>query len=100
MSLALEKGVTIIQKYLEKGHTQMECDSMHSTIERKLKGKIINVPADCVAACKSARKNPKPYEVTYLSHDYFKNYSTLNLIKSIRPVSGTIEYKKKTFRGI
>lgn len=29
LNLALEKDVTIIQKYLERGHTQMECDAMH-----------------------------------------------------------------------
>lgn len=85
LNLAVEKGVCIIQKYLEKGHTQMECDSVHSTIEQKLKGRTINVPADYVSLCKSARKNPKPYEVYYLDHTYFKDFSTLNLLKSIRP---------------
>ena len=62
----------------------MECDSMHSTIERKLKRKIINVPADYIAVCKSARKVPKLYIVTYLDHTYFKKISKLNLITSIR----------------
>lgn len=28
-------GITINQKYLEKGHTQMECDSIHSNIEKR-----------------------------------------------------------------
>ncbi|KAB0793756.1 hypothetical protein PPYR_13376 [Photinus pyralis] len=85
LNLAIEKQVCIIQKYLEKGHTQMECDSMHSTIERKLRRRTINVPADYVSLCKLARKNPKPYHVSYLDHTFFKDYSKLNLIKSIRP---------------
>lgn len=33
LNLAIQKNVTIVQKYLLKGHTQMEADSMHSTIE-------------------------------------------------------------------
>lgn len=34
LHLSVAKKVVIIQKYLEKGHTQMEYDSVHSTIER------------------------------------------------------------------
>lgn len=30
LSYAVDNKVTIIQKYLEPGHTQMECDSVHS----------------------------------------------------------------------
>ncbi|CAG9782467.1 unnamed protein product [Diatraea saccharalis] len=36
----------IQQKYLVVGHTQMECDSVHASIERKKKGKELYVPAD------------------------------------------------------
>lgn len=85
LNLAVTSKVCILQKYLEKGHTQMECDSMHATIERKLKGRIINVPADYIAICKSARKNPKPYIVNYLNHNFFLNLTKVNLLKSIRP---------------
>lgn len=85
LNLAVTSKVCIVQKYLEKGHTQMECDSMHSTIERKLKGRIINVPADYIPICKSARKHPKPYIVNYLNHTFFLNLSKVNLLKSIRP---------------
>lgn len=34
---AEDHKISIEQKYLTKGHTQMECDSVHSSIERKLK---------------------------------------------------------------
>lgn len=37
LHLSMKYKISIIQKYLEKGHTQMECDSVHSVIERKLK---------------------------------------------------------------
>jgi len=33
LSVSMRKKITIYQKYLVRGHTQMECDSMHSTIE-------------------------------------------------------------------
>lgn len=85
LNLALEKHVCIIQKYLEKGHTQMECDSMYSTIERQLKGRTSNLPADYASLCKLGRKNHRPYEVSYLDYTFFKDFSKLNLIKSIRP---------------
>ncbi|KAJ8737976.1 hypothetical protein PYW08_000576 [Mythimna loreyi] len=35
--LAIEKNIVITQFFLEKGHTQMEVDSVHSIIERNLK---------------------------------------------------------------
>lgn len=62
--------VTIEQKYLEKGHMQMEADSMHSCIKRKLKNTIINVPADYENVCLFARRNPSPYVVKYLNYDF------------------------------
>lgn len=30
-------GIMITQKYLEKGHTQMEYDTMHASVEKRLK---------------------------------------------------------------
>ena len=56
LSLAIKKKVTLYQKYLEKGHTQMECDSVHSTIERELKKREIYVPADYLQLFRNARK--------------------------------------------
>lgn len=72
INVAMLHGVSIIQKYLEKGHTQMEVDAMHSCIEKKIRNRKINIPADYVHACKIARKHPKPYDVKYLTHDFFK----------------------------
>ena len=34
--MAVKHKITVVQKFLIAGHTQMECDSMHSVIERKL----------------------------------------------------------------
>lgn len=82
---SITKKITIIQKYLEKGHTQMECDSMHSVIERKLRNTEIYTPAGYAALCRSARLKPKPYNVSYLTYDFFKKYSCLSFYNSIRP---------------
>ncbi|XP_060081331.1 calcium-activated chloride channel regulator 4A-like [Ylistrum balloti] len=82
--LAKERGLTILQKYLEKGHTQMEVDSVHSTIESKLKRKPIYVPQNYVDIIKSVRPS-QPYHVHYVDHTFFKNFSHINLYSSIRP---------------
>ncbi|XP_072378606.1 uncharacterized protein [Diabrotica undecimpunctata] len=78
-------NITIEQKFLEVDHTQMEVDSMHSTIERQLKNKIINIPAEYISIVKHARKLPAPYVVKYLEHTYFKKFEKIQFFKSIRP---------------
>jgi len=39
---AVDKQINIEQKYLERGHTQMECDSVHSVIEQSVKTSIMS----------------------------------------------------------
>lgn len=87
LSVAIKKNKTIIQKFLEKGHTQMECDSVHSSIERRLKNRQIFTPGMYVEACLTARQKPKPYKVEYIQHEFFKAYHTLSWYSSIRPGS-------------
>ncbi|KAK4887285.1 hypothetical protein RN001_003556 [Aquatica leii] len=81
---AMQKNVTIIQKYLHKGHTQMEVDSVHSVIERQIRTKKINVPADYVQICKTACQKT-PYKVEYLQHNFFKKCDEIKHFNSIRP---------------
>ena len=85
LSLSKRHGKVIQQKFLERGHTQMEVDSAHSLIERKTKNVNIYVPADYVNIMKTAR-NP-PYDVKYLEHNFFKDYSDIGPYKSLRPGS-------------
>ena len=54
LHLAISKKVTIIQCYLEKGHTQMECDSCHSSIESRLKLQEVYLPSGYINICRSA----------------------------------------------
>lgn len=86
-NFAAEHNIQIEQKYLVKGHTQMECDSTHSLIERKIKNRIINLPSEFVTLFKEARKKPFPLDVKHLSFDFFKNFNEtyLQRFSSIRP---------------
>lgn len=54
-----------IQKYLEKGHTQMEYDSEHSVMERRLRDRDICVPGECATVIWGARFNPRSKQVRY-----------------------------------
>lgn len=86
LNLTKLHNITILQKYVEKVHTQMEADSVHSQIERKVRNLTINVPADYVLAMKKARRNPEPYSVNYVDYKFFKNYEkSISYFKSIRP---------------
>lgn len=85
LRFATEHQKPVTQKYLEKGHTQMECDSVHSVIERSLRHREICVPAEYAAVIRGARSKPRPYEVRYVSHAFFKDFSQVNLYKSMRP---------------
>ena len=77
LNTSMQYNITIIQKYLFKGHTQMEADSMHSTIEKRIRNKDINVPADYVTHCENAWLKPFPYKVFYLDHSFFRDFSEI-----------------------
>ena len=82
---ALKYSVTCYHKYLIKGHTQMEVDSVHAKIESRLKRQDLEVPADYCRIIKEARKSPNPYTFIYLDHTFFKNYEVDQAYDSIRP---------------
>lgn len=84
-NLATEKNVRIVHKYLEPGHTQMEVDSVHSTIEQNVKNRKINLPADYVALIEGAKVRKPLYQVRYLNFDFFKNFQAISTMNSIRP---------------
>ena len=82
-ALSQQYGITITQKFLVAGHTQMECDSMHSTIERKLVTDIFT-ERDYVILLQSARLRPSPYHVKQIKHsDFMKMHGSY--FSSIRP---------------
>jgi hypothetical protein len=93
--LAEKYEVCITQKILEKGHTQMECDSVHATIERKLKNQDVYLPSDYARLCEKSRRKQKlqneklmnPYVVKCPDYTFFINYGDKKNLKyeSIRP---------------
>lgn len=85
--LAMKHSRNITQKFLEVGHTHMECDSTHACIERKTRDMTLNVPNDFERAVKAARDKPFPFEVEHLTHSFFRNYDDQEYLtlKSIRP---------------
>ncbi|KAK3746925.1 hypothetical protein RRG08_030336 [Elysia crispata] len=57
--LSLEMNVKVFQKYLVSGHTQMECDSIHSTSERYTSKIDVYTPHEYALLMKTAcRKSP------------------------------------------
>ena len=83
---AMSRRKTICQKCLEKGHTWMEVDSVHSAIEGKLRGRQIFWPAEYIDVITDARRD-HPYEVKQVEHTFFRDFSKLNYLSSIRPDS-------------
>lgn len=94
-NFAIKNNKIIEQKWLEKGHTQMECDSAHAKIEKMLKKRSIFVPQDYIDITTKARKTvivnnirrECPFEAVYLRHDFFLNFADKSKLrfKSIRP---------------
>lgn len=83
LDFAVSRGITVTQKFFVRGHTYMECDSMHSCIERRLP-EMIYTPRDLVVAMECARRNPRPYVVNKLKYeDFLKARSPV--VQSVRP---------------
>ena len=84
LSFAVAHQITIFHKYLEVGHTHMECDSVHSTIETKLKQVIVNLPSDYINIIQGARKKGEKYRVKYIDYTFFKDFKAVCDIKSVK----------------
>ncbi|MEW8548265.1 MAG: hypothetical protein AB2693_32575, partial [Candidatus Thiodiazotropha sp.] len=64
---------TVDHKYLESGHTQMECDSMHAAIETAKKRTSVFVPSQWDTIVRMARRK-SPYTVVPLKHYDILNF--------------------------
>lgn len=84
LELAMDYNIQITQKILEKGHTQMEVDSSHSAIECQIKSRDIYLPSQYRSLSKESRPK-QPYNVHFLSYDFFHDYSKYLMYDSIRP---------------
>ena len=90
---------TITQKFLVSGHSQMECDSMHSCIECKCIGPMFS-PRDYIVVMQGARVNPMPYHVEHLSYGDFMPDFNGGYISSIRPGKKAGDETVNKFRSL
>ncbi|KAK3931453.1 putative dipeptidyl-aminopeptidase B [Frankliniella fusca] len=103
-------NLKIIHRYLEKGHTQMECDSVHATIERKISKTDIFTPSEWFGYIRSAKVNKPHYVVVEVKTEDIVSFKDLAqqhfLWKKIQvskiheitvdcETQGTVNYKKK-----
>ncbi|KAK0047508.1 hypothetical protein Bpfe_023060 [Biomphalaria pfeifferi] len=70
------------QKYLTRGHTQMEADSVHAAIETNSSKIEVYTPTEWETVIKTARRK-NPYNVKTVDHQFWKKYPSL--VTSIRP---------------
>lgn len=76
--------IEVEQIYLEKGHTMMEVDSVHSILERLFKPPIYT-PNDYISRMHQARPQ-QPFIIHHLDYTFFSNFQDLpNNFQSIRP---------------
>ena len=69
--------VRVEQKYFETGHSQMECDSIHSAIENKFRKRDVHLPSQYEQLIKEAR--PKnPYRIVNLDRSIIFDWGVVS----------------------
>lgn len=77
-TLDVTQNITdITLNFLLPGHTYMPADSMHATIERFTKRRVVWAPSQWPQMIALARTNPGPYDVTLLKHTDFLQWRSL-----------------------
>ncbi|CAH2096785.1 unnamed protein product [Euphydryas editha] len=77
MYVAKKLGVTVTHRFLEKGHTQNEGDSVHATIERYSKHKTIWTPQEWYCLVRWAKSEGDPYIVKEITKEDVLDFKTL-----------------------
>ncbi|KAI8435869.1 hypothetical protein MSG28_004078 [Choristoneura fumiferana] len=77
MFLSKKYNVDITHRFLERGHTQNEGDSVHALIEKESKGKMIFTPDQWYALVRWAKTTGKPYNVIELTQQDVFDYKPL-----------------------
>ncbi|ELU13042.1 hypothetical protein CAPTEDRAFT_203816 [Capitella teleta] len=68
---------TIDQKFMESGHSQMEVDCVHSTVERMGRTNKIHSPFDWYTIVRSCRPQ-QPYNVIEMEHADFQDHKKVS----------------------
>ena len=102
LNLAMKTQREIPQKFLVKGHTQMECDSIHSLVDRKLKNVDIRLPSDYMEICRKSHSKPFPIEVEKVGFKFFRNNNSVETQRysSIRPGNKKLDPKVTEIRAL
>jgi hypothetical protein len=93
MLAAKEFNVTITHRFLEKGHTQNEGDSVHSVIERACSRKMIYVPEEWYCLVRWAKSEGDPYIVHEMQTKEF--YNVKELLKNKNWINNTLNERVK-----
>lgn len=94
---------------MEKGHTQMQCDTMHARIESHMEETDLFLPSQWVAAMKTAKTSKPRYIVNTLTQEDLFDFIPLAALQTWRKIKtslireivinyeepGTIRYKRK-----
>jgi hypothetical protein len=95
----LSKSVNTLkveQKYFESGHSQMECDAMHSSIEVKARKRDIHLPSQYEQIAREAR--PKfPYKVVSMTRDSIYDWGAVNATMRSNAFAGMITKHHLTY---
>ena len=65
-------------KYLESGHTYLECDSMHANIERKKKNAKVYSIGEMRMLIENARVDPTPYTCKIVDFSEILNFKAMS----------------------
>ncbi|XP_052741442.1 uncharacterized protein LOC128198734 [Bicyclus anynana] len=72
-----ELGIKITHRFLQKGHTQNEGDSMHSCIEKSKKNHVLYIPEEIYAIIRNAKVQGEKYNVKEMTQDIFFDFKKL-----------------------
>jgi hypothetical protein len=81
----------IDNKFLESGHTQMECDSVHPAIEFAKKKTEIYIPSQCTTIIRMARRK-NPYYVVPLQYENIYDFKEVT--------KSTLKYSSSLLRRL
>jgi hypothetical protein len=98
LKLAKETGLEIEQLILEKGHTMMQVDSVHSTLEKKFRPPIYT-PSDYITRMREARPK-QPFHVHHVEYTFFKNFESDVCLDSIRPCKKPVDTTVNDLRAL
>ncbi|KAG8173504.1 hypothetical protein JTE90_027253 [Oedothorax gibbosus] len=86
----------IWHSFFQPGHSEMECDSIHSKIEKKSKNVSVYVPEGWAQIIRKARHNPFPFVLKKMNYDEFLNFRLLSSKLKIIPWKKVccLEYRK------